>query len=109
MKINPSENNLSREELLILVNEQKNLIKSLHNDEKQYHNLFENSLDGIYKSTPEGKFIDVNPALVKMIGYDSKKELLAIDIKKDLYFDIQDREFGNSEENKEKKSNVSDA
>lgn len=60
--------------------------------EKKYGSLIKNIPDGVYKSTEEGKFIEVNLALVKMLGYDSKEELLAIDIKKDLYFDISDRE-----------------
>ncbi|MFQ6136846.1 MAG: PAS domain-containing protein [Candidatus Hydrothermarchaeales archaeon] len=59
--------------------------------EKRYQTLFENSLDGIYRSTAEGKFIDVNPALMKMLGYESKEELLSVDIPKDLYLSEDDR------------------
>ena len=62
------------------------------NTESKYKELFEKMADGIYKSTVEGKFIDVNPGFVKMLGYDRKEELLAIDIKKDLYFDESERE-----------------
>lgn len=60
---------------------------------KKYQMVFNNSLDGIYKSTPRGKFVDVNMALVKMLGYDTEEELLAIDIKTDLYFKIEDRKI----------------
>ena len=63
----------------------------LRASEKRYRTLFENSLDGIYKSTPDGKFVEVSPALVSMLGYDSEEELLAIDIKDDLYFKHEDR------------------
>lgn len=63
----------------------------LRTSEKRYRTLFENSLDGIYKSTPEGKFVEVSPALVSMLGYDSEEELLAINIKDDLYFKHEDR------------------
>lgn len=59
--------------------------------EKKYRSLIKNIPDGVYKSTEEGKFIDANPALVKMLGYESKEELMGIDIKKDLYFDVSDR------------------
>jgi len=59
--------------------------------EKRYRRLFESSLDGVYRSTPGGKFLDVNPALVKMLGYDSKEELLQVDIRKDLYVSRKDR------------------
>lgn len=67
---------------------EENIIES----EKKYENLIKKMPDGVYKSTKEGKFIEVNLALVKMLGYDSKEELLAIDIKKELYFDVSDRE-----------------
>ena len=63
----------------------------LRNSERRYRTIFENSLDGIYKSTPEGKFVEVSPALVSMLGYDSEEELLAINIKDDLYFKHEDR------------------
>ena len=96
-----SNNLATKEHLLALIEEQKKIIKSLQKDDERNANLFENSLDGIYKSTPEGKFIDVNPALVKMLGYDSKEELMAVDIKTDLYFNIKDRELKEPDENQE--------
>lgn len=65
--------------------------KILRASEKRYRTIFENSLDGIYKSTPEGKFVEVSPALVAMLGYESEEELFSIDIKKQLYFDLEDR------------------
>lgn len=65
--------------------------KELLESGKKYRTLFNSSLDGIYKSTPAGKFVDVNAALVQMLGYNSEEELLAIDIKKDLYFKLEDR------------------
>ena len=54
-------------------------------NEEHYKSLFENSLDGIYKSTIEGDYIDVNPALVKMLGYDNKEELLSVNIPNQIY------------------------
>jgi PAS domain S-box-containing protein len=57
-----------------------------------YRNLVLKLPDGVYKSTHDGKFIDVNPALVKMFGYDSKEELMAIDIKTQLYFEPAERD-----------------
>ena len=59
--------------------------------EENYKSLFNRSLDGIYKTTIEGKYIDVNPALVKMLGYKSKKELMSIDIPTQLYVSKNDR------------------
>ncbi|MFN0188453.1 MAG: PAS domain S-box protein, partial [Bacteroidia bacterium] len=71
----------------ILTQTTSNLSVEKSTTESKYKELFEKMADGIYKSTVEGKFIDVNPGLVKMLGYDSIEELLAIDIKKDLYFE----------------------
>jgi len=59
--------------------------------EKKYRALFESSIDGIYESTIEGKYINANPALVKMLGYKNKKELMSIDIPTQLYVSKNDR------------------
>ncbi len=50
--------------------------ESLRQAEKKYRNIFEHSLDGIFQSTPEGRFITVNPSLARMWGYDSPEDLL---------------------------------
>jgi PAS domain S-box-containing protein len=67
-------------------------LKALHESEAIYRNLVLKLPDGLYKSTHEGKFIDVNPAMVSMLGYVSKEELMSLDIKSQLYFEPQDRE-----------------
>lgn len=54
--------------------------------EARYRSLFENSLDGIYRITTEGNFIEVNPALIKMLGYQSKEELISARDDKNLQF-----------------------
>jgi diguanylate cyclase (GGDEF)-like protein/PAS domain S-box-containing protein len=59
--------------------------------EGRYRSLFVNSIDGIYRSTKNGKYIDVNPSLVKMLGYGSKEELLSINIATELYKDPSER------------------
>jgi len=66
--------------------------KALRESEELYRNLVEKMPVGVYKSTHDGKFVEVNPAMIKMLGYDSKEELLDIDIKTELYFDASDRE-----------------
>jgi diguanylate cyclase (GGDEF)-like protein/PAS domain S-box-containing protein len=65
--------------------------KKLKKSEEKYRSLFENSIDGIYLSTLEGGYIDVNNALVDLLGYDSKEELMDVDIPNKLYASIQDR------------------
>ena len=71
---------------------EKLALQSLSESEELYRNLVLRIPDGVYKSTTDGKFIDVNPAMVQMLGYESKEEILEIDIKKQLYFDSSDRE-----------------
>lgn len=58
---------------------------ALAQSEKLNRELISNMTDGVYQSTPEGKFIMVNDAMVRIFGYNSIDEMLAIDIVKDLY------------------------
>jgi PAS domain S-box-containing protein len=59
--------------------------------ENKYKNLFSEIEDVVFISTPEGKFLEINAAGIKLFGYSSLDELLALDIAKDLYFDPNDR------------------
>lgn len=43
---------------------------------EQYRKIYENALEGIVQSTPEGRFISANPALVSILGYDSEEDLI---------------------------------
>lgn len=58
-----------------------------------YKTIFENALEGIYQSSPEGKYLRVNPALARMYGYESPDELLdqVADIPHQIYVDPQKR------------------
>ena len=58
---------------------------ALHASEERYRSIFENALEGIFRCTPEKGFSDVNPALVQMLGYTSKEDVLALDLAHDLY------------------------
>ncbi len=55
-----------------------------------YRRFFENIPIGIYRTTPDGKIVDANPALVRMLGFSSKAALLATGIR-ELYVDINER------------------
>lgn len=74
------------------ITDRKIIEEELRESEKKYRNLIERMPDGVYRSTPEGKFLVVNDAMVKMLGYESKEELIAIDIPSQLYFKPEDRE-----------------
>ena len=46
--------------------------------EKRFTELFETLQEGVYFSTPDGRLLDANAALIHMLGYESKEELLAL-------------------------------
>lgn len=71
--------------------EQKQAEEELRASEEKFRSLFEKSIDGIYESTIDGKYIDANPALVKILGYKNKEELMSIDIPTQLYVSKNDR------------------
>ncbi len=51
---------------------------ALRDSEARYRRLFDNVMEGVYSSTSDGRFVSVNPALARMIGYSSPAELLAL-------------------------------
>ena len=59
---------------------------------EQYRNLFEESEDGVFMNTSDGVFIDINPAGVRLFGYDSKAELLSLKSIATLYENPDDRQ-----------------
>jgi two-component system, sensor histidine kinase and response regulator len=46
------------------------------NSEEMYRSIFENAIEGIFQTTPTGQYLNVNPALAKMYGYDSVDDLI---------------------------------
>jgi PAS domain S-box-containing protein len=57
--------------------------QALERSEERYRNLFENAPIGIYRTTPDGRVLIANPALVRLLGYDSFEELAARDLERD--------------------------
>ena len=57
----------------------------------RYKGFFDGEQHGLFLSTREGRLLDVNQNLVRLLGYGDRDELLEIDIENDLYFDPQDR------------------
>jgi PAS domain S-box-containing protein len=53
-------------------------------DARSYRLLFEAAPVGIFRSTPAGRFIEVNPALVHLLGYESAEDVLALQLPDDL-------------------------
>ena len=54
--------------------------------ERRYRELFDNIQEGLFFSTPAGRFVEVNDAMVRMLGYGSREELLQVDIATEIYF-----------------------
>ena len=73
------------------VTEQRLADAALRESRERYHSLVNNMLDGIYRSTHDGKFVDINPAMVNMFGYSSREEMLQVDIRNELYFAPEER------------------
>lgn len=78
--------------VILDVTETKVMELALKASEEKFRNLVENMQEGYYRSTPEGYLLDVNNAMVKILGYDSKEELMKVYIPLDLYFDPSERE-----------------
>ena len=53
--------------------------------ERRYRELFDSIQEGLFFATPEGRFLDVNDAMVRMLGYASREELLRADVSPHLY------------------------
>ncbi len=51
--------------------------RALRDSEARYRELFENAVGGVYRATPEGRFISVNPAMARLYGFDNSAEMLA--------------------------------
>lgn len=58
--------------------------------EKKYRSIFNNSVEGIFQSSPDGKFLTLNNALADILGY-SVEELITKDIGREIYKNIEDR------------------
>ena len=65
--------------------------RALRASEETYRGIFDNSLFAIFRSRHDGTLLDVNPAMVRMLGYDSKEELLTRNLERDIYADRHSR------------------
>lgn len=68
-------------------------LKDLARAEEKYRSIFENAIEGIFQSSPEGHFFNVNPAMAEILGYDSPEDLLSSvrDIATQFYVKPEDR------------------
>jgi PAS domain S-box-containing protein len=69
------------------ITDRKLMEKALMEAEAKYRGIFENSVTGIFQAIPEGRFISLNKAFARILGYDSPEEVLnaVSDISRQLY------------------------
>jgi PAS domain S-box-containing protein len=75
------------------ITDRKEAEEALVESEERYRNIFENSVEGIFQSTPEGRYTKVNPSFAHIFGYDSPEGMLAqvTNIGEQLYRNQRDR------------------
>src|SRR5467141_178606 len=83
-------------EKLVIVNrditERKKAQEALSRSEASFRSLVEGAPHGIYRATMTGQFLEVNPALQRMLGYDSVQELLKADLATQVFRNSADYE-----------------
>lgn len=57
--------------------------------ERRYRELFDNIQEGVFFATPDGRFVEVNDALVRMLGYGGREDLLQADIRRQVFFSAE--------------------
>ncbi len=72
----------------------KETMEGLRKSEEEYRGLFENALEGIFQTSPEGRMLRANPAMVRMLAYDSAAEMVRTlnDIGHQVYARPEDRQ-----------------
>jgi PAS domain S-box-containing protein len=73
------------------ITEQRRALDALKQSEEKYRSFFESTNDMAYSVTPEGTFMDINEAGLKLLGFESKEEALRTNIK-DTYVDPSERQ-----------------
>jgi two-component system, cell cycle sensor histidine kinase and response regulator CckA len=61
--------------------------EALRRSEARYRSLVQSAVYGIYRASIDGNFLDVNPALIHMLGYESADELVKLDPQRDVFLE----------------------
>jgi PAS domain S-box-containing protein len=59
------------------ISQRRQAEQQLRQAEEKYRNLFENAVEGVFQTTPDGRYLSANPALSRMYGFESPQELVA--------------------------------
>lgn len=74
--------NRAAEELAVIFKTSESRAEEMEQSEESFRGIFENAIVGMYRSTPKGRLLMANQALVNMLGYSSFDELAEIDLEK---------------------------
>ena len=72
---------------LSLVPQRDALSHALEQSEERFQQLVERIAVGVFRASANGRFVEVNPALPRMLGYEDENELCAVDIARDVFDD----------------------
>ncbi|HEX6101138.1 MAG TPA: EAL domain-containing protein [Thermoanaerobaculia bacterium] len=78
-------------EMLVSALERARTYSALRESERRHRLLFERNLAGVYRNTIDGRMLECNDAMARILGYASREELLAVHAQ-DLYFSAEERE-----------------
>ncbi|BBO83703.1 hypothetical protein DSCO28_42690 [Desulfosarcina ovata subsp. sediminis] len=69
-------------------------IEGLKKSEEKYRGIFENAIEGLFRETPDGRLLNANPAMARILGYDSPDALISsiTDVRRQLYVNPEDRQ-----------------
>jgi PAS domain S-box-containing protein len=77
------------------ISDRKRASEALSLSEASFRSVIENAPYGIYRANASGKFLRVNPALQKMLGYETQEELSRANLATDIYADPQEQRRAN--------------
>ncbi|HGY56327.1 MAG TPA: response regulator [Caldithrix abyssi] len=66
-------------------------LRKLRASDSLFKTAAENAMNGIYQATPDGRLVFANPALQKMLGYNSFEEMQSLNLANDIYLNPQDK------------------
>ena len=74
--------------------ERERMVAQLCEAEMKYHTIFDNAVEGIFQTTPDGRFLTANRAMARMHGYETPEQMMAVltDVGTQLYVDPSQRE-----------------
>ena len=84
---------LGTRRILVSDSKRRRMEEVLQASEEKYRNIFDNAVEGMFQSTPGGRFLGVNKALVQIFGYENAEEMIAAitDMGEQIYVNPEDR------------------